>query len=36
MARTQWVTPTLVRKPVSETLSGFGTCADSLGQNDQS
>jgi hypothetical protein len=31
MHRTKWVTPTLVRKPVSETLQGAGSNADGIG-----
>jgi len=36
MKRTQWTTPTLVRKPVSETLSGIGINQDSRGGEIQS
>jgi hypothetical protein len=36
MKRTQWITPTLVRKPVSETLSGFGSNNDARGGEFQS
>jgi len=34
MVRTNWVTPALVRKPVSETLSGTGPHSDGLGEHD--
>lgn len=32
----KWTTPTLVEKPVSETLSGIGTDYDSRGGETQS
>ncbi len=31
MTRTTWITPTLVRKPVSETLQGLGNDRDGIG-----
>lgn len=36
MKRTQWTTPILVRKPVSETLSGVGMNHDGRGGEIQS
>jgi hypothetical protein len=36
MKRNQWITPTLVRKPVGETLSGVGMNQDSRGGEIQS
>jgi hypothetical protein len=31
MQRTKWVSPTLVRKPVSETAQGMGSNVDGIG-----